>query len=143
MGGSRNHWEAIQPGKTRIFDNRYTVFVWELVSHRPVFLHFSLEACIFFTYQFPMFLFLFLGRYFLYHDHCALCCKNPAQTRQTNQVQTKNFKIQVQINRGKNEWLKYGFWKKSIRRNKTLNSWTLSSSQKDTCTNESYHLKKL
>ena len=39
--------------------------------------------------------------------------------------------------------LKYGFWKKSIRKNATLNSWTLSSSQKGTCTIESYHLKKL
>ena len=27
MGGSRNHWEAILPGKMRIFDNSYTVFV--------------------------------------------------------------------------------------------------------------------
>ena len=27
LGGSRNHWEAILPGKMRIFDNSYTVFV--------------------------------------------------------------------------------------------------------------------
>ena len=74
LGGSRNHCEAIQPGKTRIFDDRYTVFVWELVSYWPVFLHLSFEACIFFIFQFSMFLFLFLGWYFLYHDHCAVCC---------------------------------------------------------------------
>ena len=33
--------------------------------------------------------------------------------------------------------LKYGFWKQSIRKYATLNSWTLSSSQKGTYTNES------
>ena len=33
--------------------------------------------------------------------------------------------------------LKYGFCKKSLRKNATLNSWTLSSSQKGTCSNES------
>ena len=33
--------------------------------------------------------------------------------------------------------LKYGFWKKSLWKNATLNSWTLSSSQKGTCSNES------
>ena len=38
--------------------------------------------------------------------------------------------------------LKYGFWKKSLWKNATLNSWTLSSSQKGTCSNESWHLKK-
>ena len=47
---------TIQPGKTRIFDDRYTVFVWELVSYWPVFFHFSFEARIFFTFQFPIFL---------------------------------------------------------------------------------------
>ena len=35
------------------------------------------------------------------------------------------------------ETLKYGFWKKSLLINATLNSWTLSSSQKGTCGNES------
>ena len=38
--------------------------------------------------------------------------------------------------------LKYGFWKMSLRKNATLNSWTLSSSQKGTFTNGSQHLKK-
>ena len=73
LGGSRNHCEAIQPGKTRIFDDRYTVFVWELVSYRPVFLHFSFEACIFFHISISN-VFWFLGWYFLYHDHCAVYC---------------------------------------------------------------------
>ena len=31
--------------------------------------------------------------------------------------------------------LKYGFWKNSIRKNATLNSWTLSSSKKGACSN--------
>ena len=45
---------------------------------------------------------------------------------------TKSDKKLLQI------WLlKYGFWKKSLRKNATLNSWTLFSSQKGTCTNES------
>ena len=38
--------------------------------------------------------------------------------------------------------LKYGFWKKSLWKNATLNSWTLSSSQKGTWNNKSKHLKK-
>ena len=74
VGGSRNHCEAIQPGKTRIYDNRYMVFVWELVSYWPVFLHFSFEACIFFTFQFPMF-FLFLGWFFLSWSLCSIVVK--------------------------------------------------------------------
>ena len=39
--------------------------------------------------------------------------------------------------RGAFRCLKYGFCKKSLRKNATLNSWTLFSSQKGTCTNES------
>ena len=34
--------------------------------------------------------------------------------------------------------LKYGFCKKSLRKNATLNSWTLFSSQKGTCTQNPY-----
>ena len=37
----------------------------------------------------------------------------------------------------RNTLLKYGFWKKSLRKNATLNSWTLSSSEKGTCSNKS------
>ena len=35
-------------------------------------------------------------------------------------------------------WLNYGFCKKSLRKNATLNSWTLFSSQKGTCTQNPY-----
>ena len=58
LRGSRNHCEAILPGKMMIFDSRYSVLVWELVSYWPVFPYFSFEACIFFTFQFPFFLYL-------------------------------------------------------------------------------------
>ena len=36
-----------------------------------------------------------------------------------------------------NWFLKYGFCKKSLQQNATLNSWTVSSSQKGTCSNKS------
>ena len=50
--------------------------------------------------------------------------------------------INVHSNNSKNdvmnpECLKYGFCKKSLWQNATLNSWTLSSSQKGTCSNKS------
>ena len=38
-----------------------------------------------------------------------------------------------------NSKVKYGFCKKSLRKNATLNSWTHSSSQKGTCSNKSKH----
>ena len=49
-----------------------TIGTWFLLWNWPCFLHFSFEACIFFTFQFQFF--WFLGWYFLYHDHCAVCC---------------------------------------------------------------------
>ena len=38
-----------------------------------------------------------------------------------------------------NHMLKYGFWKKSLLKNATLNIWTIFSSQKGICSNESKH----
>ena len=81
LGGSRNRCEAIQPGKTSLFDKQYAVFVWELVSYWPIFSILALKPVHFSHFNFQCFL-LFLGRYFLYHDHCAVCCsynfhKNP------------------------------------------------------------------
>ena len=70
LGGSRNHCEAIQPGKTRIFDNRYSVFVWELVSYWPVFLHFSFEACKLFLQLLTMFWIFRM----IFSTTWSLCC---------------------------------------------------------------------
>ena len=62
--------EAIQPGKTRIFDNRYSVFVWELVSYWPVFLHFSFEACRLFLQLLTMFWIFRM----IFSSTWSLCC---------------------------------------------------------------------
>ena len=51
----------------------------------------------------------------------------------------KKFMYNTDMNLFKAKLLKCGFWKKSLLKNATLNSWTLSTSQKGTCTNESKH----